>query len=161
MSDWYQVIANGVQFASNMGTAVAAGFTAFGAWAAVKQLKLMKRQGITSLEDTLSSEYRQLASTLPLRALLGEPLSDEEQAKALDEFYRYFDLCNHQIYLHSEKRISDETWAFWRDGIVTNLKRPAFARAWAEIAARANGDFDELRNLCPPQRVAAALKEAA
>jgi hypothetical protein len=154
VTDW-------LQFASNLGTAVAAIFTAFGAWAAVKQLKLMKRQGVTALEDTLSSEYRQLASTLPLPALLGESLKDEEHHQALDEFYRYFDLCNHQIYLHDEKRISDETWVFWCEGIQSNLKRPAFARAWTEIAARANSDFDELRRLCPPGSFKPSLKEAA
>lgn len=145
------------QIASGTGVVL----TLVGVWLGVRQLNLLKQQGVTSLEDTLSSEYRQLASTLPLPALLGEPLSDDEHVKALDEFYRYFDLCNHQIYLHDQQRISNETWAFWKDGIFSNLKRPAFARAWAEIASRADGDFDELRRLCPPQRPPAALKEAA
>jgi hypothetical protein len=144
-----------LQGASNLGTAIAAGFTAWGAWAAVGQLRLLKQQSVTALEDTLGSEYRQLASTLPLPALLGEALSDEQQAAALDEFYRYFDLCNHQIFLHDNRRVSDATWRFWEEGIRSNLKRPAFARAWAEIAARANGDFAELRRVCPPPKPAA------
>ena len=139
-----------LQGASNLGTAIAAGFTAWGAWAAVGQLRLLKQQSVTALEDTLGSEYRQLASTLPLPALLGEPLSDQQHATTLDEFYRYVDLCNHQIFLHDEKRVSDATWRFWEEGIRSNLKRPAFARAWAEIAGRANGDFGELRSMCPP-----------
>ena len=61
--------------------------------------------------------------------------------------YHYFDLCNEQAFLHNNGRISSKTWLFWREGIASNLARPAFARAWCEIAARANGDFSELREL--------------
>lgn len=143
--------ADWLQGASNVATAIAVVFTAFGAWAAVKQLRLLEKQGVTSFEDGLVREYRELASTLPLPALLGEPISDELHREKLDEFYRYFDLCNSQVFLHDQGRISDPTWAFWEQGIRTNLARPAFARAWSEIAARANGDFAELRRVCPPQ----------
>lgn len=147
--DWATVIAG-----------VGGGFTAAGVGVAVWQLILMKRHSETTFEDALVQEYRQLASTLPLKSLLGEPLTEAEYANKLDEFYRYFDLCNHQVFLHDNDRISDATWTFWKDGIESNLKRPAFARAWAEIAARAKGDFDELRALCPPGEFT-PTKEAA
>jgi hypothetical protein len=107
---------------------------------------------VTSFEDGLVREYRELASTLPLKALLGESLSNREHAEKLDEFYRYFDLCNSQIFLHDQGRISDETWKFWEEGIRTNMGRRAFERAWSEIAARADGDFEELKRLCPPKQ---------
>lgn len=149
-------VADFLQGASNLGTAAAAIFTALAAWAAVRQLRMLKQQGVTTLEDALGSEYRQLASTLPLPALLGEPLTDDQHGAALDEFYRYFDLCNHQVFLRDNGRISEATWSFWKEGIESNLKRPAFARAWAEIAGRATGDFDELRGLCPPGQPAAS-----
>jgi hypothetical protein len=136
---------------ATLGGGVGGVFTAVAAVVAAWQLWHMHKQGTTTFEDTLVREYRELASTLPLSALLGEPISDELHREKLDEFYRYFDLCNSQVFLHDQGRISDPTWAFWEQGIRTNLARPAFARAWSEIAARANGDFAELRRVCPPQ----------
>lgn len=133
-----------------LGGGVGGVFTAMAAVVAAWQLWHMHKQGMTSFEDALVREYRELASTLPLPALLGEHISDDLHREKLDEFYRYFDLCNSQVFLHDQGRIGDETWAFWEQGIRTNLKRPAFARAWSEIAGRANGDFAELRRVCPP-----------
>lgn len=114
------------------------------------QLVLSQRQSVTNFEDSFAKEYRELTSKLPTMALLGEALNDEEYAKCIDEMYHYFDLCNQQAFLRKAGRISDKTWTFWHDGMASNLKRPAFERAWAEIAARANGDFSELRELFPP-----------
>lgn len=144
-------VADLLQGASNVATAVAAVFTAFGAWAAVRQLRLLEQQSATSFEDGLVDEYRDIAKELPLDALLGVDMGPQEVAAVLSVFYRYFDLCNQQVFLHKQGRIRTETWRLWRDGIVSNIQRPAFARAWAEIAAKATGDFDELRALCPPR----------
>lgn len=129
---------------ANFATAVA---VVVGAW----QLVLVHRQSITSFEDTFAKEYRELAAKLPTKALLGEVFSDDEHAKYFDEMYHYFDLCNEQAFLKSVGRISDKTWTFWKDGIASNLRRPAFERAWSEIAARANDDFSELKALFPPK----------
>ena len=125
--------------------------TAAGVILAAVQLWLARRQSITAFEDAFSREYRELAAKLPTKALLGEPLSDEEHEDKFDEFYHYIDLCNEQVFLHLRGRITKATWRFWRDGIAHNLKRPAFKRAWSEIAARANSDFQELRSTFPPE----------
>lgn len=124
--------------------------TALGVAVAAWQLWLAHKQSVTSFEDSLAKEYRELAAKLPTKALLGETLTDEEHAEYFDEFYRYFDLCNEQAFLHKNGRISEVTWTFWNDGIASNLGRPAFSRAWREVAARANNDFLELRALSPP-----------
>lgn len=124
--------------------------TAIGVFLAVWQLWLAHKQSVTAFEDSLAKEYRDLAATLPTKALLGEDLTRDEHEKHFDEFYRYFDLCNEQAFLHRGGRISKRTWEFWRDGITSNMRRPAFERAWTEVSARANGDFSELRELCPP-----------
>lgn len=115
------------------------------------QLFLAKGQAITSFEDSFAKEYRELASKLPTKALLGEPLTEDEYKSHFDEMYHYFDLCNEQAFLYKAGRISNETWVFWKDGIRTNLNRPAFERAWSEIAARAENDFSELKALFPPK----------
>ena len=140
------------------------GLAVAGALAAIWQLRLLKHQSRTAFEDSLVDEYRRIAAELPLGALLGDELPVRRIRAALPVFYRYFDLCNQQAFLHLDRRVAAATWAQWKDGIQSNMQRPAFARAWAEIAARANGDFNELRALCPPPPFATkqpALQEAA
>ena len=131
-------------------SAIANAATALGALAAAWQLYLVHKQSVTNFEDSFAKEYRELVAKLPTKALLGEPLSDEEYLKHFDEMYHYFDLCNEQAFLYKANRISQKTWTFWRDGIASNLQRPAFQRAWCEIASRANGDFSELRAFFHP-----------
>ena len=123
---------------------------ALGVVVAARQLRLTKRQALVDFEDTLSREYRQIAAELPLEALLGESLPEQQMKKALPTFYRYFDLSNEQAFLHEIRRVSPETWKFWCDGIASNLRRPAFRLAWSLICARSNSDFKELRALFFP-----------
>ena len=129
---------------ANVATAIAVIFAAWQIW-------LSKKQATTTFEDSLAKEYRELAARLPTKALLGEPLTDMEHSDSFDEMYHYFDLCNQQAFLADAGRISKETWKFWKDGITSNIRRPAFERAWSEIAARSNGDFSELRAIIPPK----------
>ena len=132
-------------------TLVSSVATAIGVLVAASQIWLTRRQSVTTFEDSFAREYRELAAKLPTKALLGEPLSEEEHLKHFDEFYHYFDLSNEQAFLHLTGRVRAGTWKFWRDGMASNLRRPAFKRAWSEIAARANSDFAELRKLFPPE----------
>lgn len=129
---------------ANIATAVAVIFAAWQIW-------LSKKQAVTTFEDSLAKEYRELAARLPTKALLGEPLNDVEHAESFDEMYHYFDLCNQQAFLAEAGRISKKTWKFWKDGITSNIGRPAFDRAWSEIAARSSGDFTELRAIVSPR----------
>ena len=129
---------------ANSATALAVIFAAIQIW-------LAKKQEATSFEDSLVKEYREIAARLPTKALLGEPLTDEQHEQCFDEMYHYFDLCNEQAFLKKNGRVSKKTWRFWSDGIKSNLRRPAFERAWSEIAARSNGDFSELREVVPPK----------
>jgi hypothetical protein len=124
--------------------------TAVGVVVAAIALWLSKRQGQTAFEDSFAREYRELSQKLPTKALLGEALTNVEHARAMDEFYHYFDLCNTQVFHFQQGRISQETWTYWCDGICANLRRPAFRRAWCEIASKAPNDFKELRSVCPP-----------
>ena len=119
----------------------------FGILVATRQLRITSQQALTTFEDSLAHEYRDLAARLPTKALLGEPLSQTEQQNAFDEFYHYFDLSNEQVFLRQIGRVSQSTWTYWRDGIKSNLGRPAFACAWDEINNRAPKDFSELRRL--------------
>jgi hypothetical protein len=111
-----------------------------------RQVKLRKEQATTQFEDELSREYRELARELPVKALLGDELSDEEFKEQFPDLYYYVDLSNEQVFLRFEERVSKETWENWQDGIESNLKRPAFRMAWNEIKDRSD-TFQELRRL--------------
>ena len=126
---------------------VAAIATAIGVFFAAFQLWHTRARAITTFEDSLATEYRQITGRLPTEALLGEKLTVDLQKANLHEFYQYFDLTNSQIFLRQSGRISKRTWTFWAEGIQTNLGRPAFTSAWADISGRAGRDFSELRRL--------------
>ncbi len=123
-----------------------AGIAAVSVLLAIKQLRLTKAIAQTQFEDTLGREYRELAARLPVDALLGEKLPDEEYRGAYDELFHYIDLSNEQVFLRQTHRVSREVWEYWSAGIQSNLKLPAFARAWEDIQVR-SASFQELRRL--------------
>lgn len=59
-------------------SAVANIATTVGVLVAAWQLVLLKRLSVTNFEDTFAKEYREIAATLPTKALLGEALTDDE-----------------------------------------------------------------------------------
>mgnify|MGYP003577279627 CR=1 FL=1 len=125
--------------------------TLSGVWFVWKQLQLSKEIARLQFVDGLDKEYRELASDIPTKALLGSDLEAEEHQKIFDELFRYFDLSNRQAALWKEKRIDSASWNNWRTGIGFNLQLPAFARAWGEVKLRtedhASEFFSELRSL--------------
>ncbi len=126
---------------------IATGATAVGVILVWVQLRLTKRQAVTAFEDTLAKEFRDITHSLPVKALLGNPLDESEQQEHLDEFYHYIDLTNEEVFLRQIGRISKKTWVYWRDGICELLSLPAFKGAWEEIKKRAPRSFQELRRL--------------
>jgi hypothetical protein len=93
--------------------------TAFGVVMAWWQIREARRQAVTSFEDSMSREYRDIAQKLPVAALLGDPLREEELTGNLDDFYHYIDLTNEQVFLRQRGRVRADTWINWRDGIQT------------------------------------------
>ena len=132
---------------ASIATAVGVIFAAVGVFMAWQQIKLTKQQAATQFEDNIAREYREIALRLPVKALLGEPLNDDEHTEQLEDFYHYIDLTNEEIFLRQRNRIGSETWTNWRDGIKSHLAKPAFRRAWNEIKMRAPESFEELRRL--------------
>jgi hypothetical protein len=128
-------------------TALASLATAIGVLLAWWQIRLAKQQATTQFEDNIVREYREIALRLPVKALLEEQLDDAEYLQELENFYHYIDLTNEQIFLRQQNRINVKTWENWRDGIKSNLAKPAFKRAWDEIKLRAPDSFEELRRL--------------
>ncbi len=140
----------------NIVEAIAAISTAIGVLFVWQQVRLSKDQlieqrdqQVTLFEDELTREYREIIKDIPVKALLGEVLTEEEHRETLGDFYRYVDLSNTQIFLHDKERIRETTWQDWEAGIESHFRRPAFKRAWDEIksAKAISDDFQELRDM--------------
>jgi hypothetical protein len=128
-------------------SAAASVATAAGVFVAVLQIRAEIRISTVEFEDELDREAREIALALPMEALFGEPLPPELAAKSLEQFHRYVDLCNQQVFLRNNGRISNARWETWCDEIKINLAKPAFAAAWDEIKRRAPAEFILLRRL--------------
>lgn len=100
--------------------------TALGVMVAIVQLWFARQLAITQFEDQLADQYRQLIRQLPVEALMGRPLTDEQHKAALGAFLHYFDLSNDQAFLHRKGRVTRAAWEQWQDGIHDHLRRPAF-----------------------------------
>jgi hypothetical protein len=105
-------------------------------------------------ENTLNHRYRDLTREIPVRALLGEELSDNEFEENFEWLYYYLDFTNEQIYLRKQGKISSESWREWRAGIMSNMEQPAFCQAWQEVNNSVDDDFDELRTLLNSEQLA-------
>ena len=127
--------------------AVAAVVMVASLWLTKNQLKLSRELEANTFEDGFAQQYREIVHRIPIEALLGEQLSQDELTENLDDFFRYFDLCNEQTFLRQIRRIRRDTWVLWRDGMRSNFSRPAFASAWKIVSAKCPDDFHELRSL--------------
>ncbi len=119
-------------------TAVASTATAIGVLIAVFQLWHSERLAATQFEDQLRRDYRELCARLPVKAFLGEPLTDSELQESLAAFHEYFHLCNSQLFLRAQGRIGSSTWTMWTRGLSANFELPAFQQAWEYMSERAS-----------------------
>lgn len=122
--------------------------TALGVFFAALQLRESKKIAQSEFEDSLDQQYRELARAIPVEVLLGNDLpSASEYKRAREHIYNYLDLCNEQIYLRRQGRVSLERWRGWREGMRQHLKKPVFARVWGEVKQSALGEFKYLELL--------------
>jgi hypothetical protein len=111
------------------------------------QLQRQTSEARSRFEDVYGREYRARIATIPVKAMLGEPLEGAEFDDHLDEFQHYFELSNQQAFLARHGRVRAKTWRFWRQRILDNMQRRALAQAWDHISRRAPNDFQELRRV--------------
>ena len=126
---------------------------------AVLQLRKQKQSRVKEFENELNQRYRDLTREIPVRALLGEELNDDEFEEHFEWLYYYIDFTNEQIYLRKEGKISYKTWQEWRAGIESHMQRPAFERGWKEIDTTVGDDFGELREFLDTRRDPRALAD--
>jgi hypothetical protein len=128
-------------------TAAASLATAIGVIVAAYQIRLTRQLSRTQFEDDLTKQFREIIRRIPIEALLGDELSEEAYDRTRDDFFRYIDLSNEQVFLRRNDRVSARTWKLWCEGIKAFLSRPAFGRAWGEFKDKSPDTFKELRRL--------------
>jgi hypothetical protein len=119
--------------------------TAFGVTLTGIQIRLAKQAARTNFEDDLTKQYREIIRNIPIEALLGQELDEETWRETLDDFYRYIDLSNEQVFLRQKNRVSRATWELWCEGIQAHLTRPSFRKAWQYFKEVAPDSFRELQ----------------
>jgi len=124
-----------------------------------QQISLVRKQATTTFEDSLAAQYRGIMENIPTDIWLGSrlrTLDKERQDQCRDAIYRYIDLSNEQAFLHTKKRVSDEAWSEWIEGIKGNMELPAFKEVWAEVAQKQPDSFTELRLVIGHARASAS-----
>ncbi len=114
-----------------------------------QQIRLVRKQATTTFEDSLAAQYRRLMENIPTDIWLGsqlKTLDKEHQLQCRDAIYRYIDLSNEQAFLHTKKRVTDEAWNEWIEGIRGNMELSAFKEVWVEVGQKHPDSFKELRS---------------
>ncbi|MBN4074086.1 hypothetical protein JYT61_00845 [bacterium AH-315-E10] len=118
-------------------TAIASTATAIGVLIAVMQLWHAEKLSKAEFEDQFRRDYRDICALLPVKVFLGHKLNESELDESLSEFHQYFHLCNSQIFLRVQGKISSDTWLMWSRGIIANFELIAFKQAWKFIHTEA------------------------
>lgn len=121
--------------------------TAIGVFMAAWQIWESRKLAEATFEDSFDQQYRALSHMIPVNALLGKPLSDEEKSIAREAVYNYLDLCNEQIFQRFKSRISKDRWCEWSLGIKENINRPFIKSVWNEVKDSAPNSFSFLEKL--------------
>lgn len=128
-------------------TAGAAIVTAIGVIVAARHLRLTRQIEQAAFEDSFDQQYRELSFAIPVNALLGGDVTEDEESVAREACYNYLDLSNEQIYQRKLGKISEDRWNEWNSGIESNLKRPFFKDVWKVVKTQAPGTFSYLEDL--------------
>jgi hypothetical protein len=121
----------GVDDVASVSTAIGVGIAAYQLW----QTRLAFRDGF---ERTFVDRYREIANELPVDILLGVSDAGSDPAHRMT-FFRYFELCEEELYYRAHGKISKSTWRDWWYGICTNLSTAPFQSAYREIVESSAG----------------------
>lgn len=121
--------------------------TSIGVGVAAWQIWESRKLAQTTFEDSFDQQYRSLAMTIPVDALIGRTVAHEEKQEVREKIYNYLDLCNEQIYLRKKKRICHSRWVDWCAGMKENLEKIAFREVWEETKKESPQTFSFLTQL--------------
>ena len=101
-------------------TVVGLGVACYQLW----QTRVSLRDGF---ERSFFDRYQRIADGLPPHVLLGGSTDD----LPTDDwtFYKYFELCEEELYYRAHRRVSADTWRDWWYGITQNMDKEPFRKA--------------------------------
>lgn len=101
--------------------------TVFGLGVACYQLWQTRVSLRDGFERSFFDRYQRIADGLPPEVLLGD--SSNEHHDNDWNFYKYFELCEEELYYRAHRRVSADTWRDWWYGITRNMRKEPFAKA--------------------------------
>ena len=128
---------------STIASVATAFLVAIGVW----EIRQGSRIAQAQFEDSLDQQFRDLAKDIPVDALIGKPVRDDQWQEARELIYNYLDLCNEQVFLRKKRKIRKDTWLDWCAGIQSNLGKVSFQKVWVEVRAEAPSTFTFLERL--------------
>ena len=126
---------------------IASSLTAIGVVIAAWEIRQGWKLSQTQFEDSLDQQYRELAKGIPVDALIGKNVREEQKELTRELIYNYLDLSNEQVFLRQKNRIRKDTWLDWCSGINSHLGKTEFQSVWQEIKAESPNTFSFLEKL--------------
>jgi len=90
-----------------------------------------------NFERSFFDRYQRIADGLPPEVLLGQEIEGKSTSNDW-AFYKYFELCEEELYYRAHRRVSADTWRDWWYGICRNLEIEAFRDALERLVADHN-----------------------
>ena len=138
-------------------TCIAECITALAGIGILWTISIAREQLAQDFEERFNVEYREILEKIPMEAFIDDSLPKNyfEDRKNLKPFFLYFDLSNEEIYHFKipvkrtllRKRaikIRCETRDEWISGIKSNMKLPAFQKAWESLKGQHNPSLPPL-----------------
>lgn len=116
-------------------------------WIGMKQFKEQVRLNFFT---DYTKRYQEIMINLPHD--IGDPdfdihaLDPEQREQILRYMRAYFDLCSEEYHQYQKKRIDQDTWNEWEEGIKYSFSKRAFRDGWEELTFNSKyyGDFVSL-----------------
>jgi hypothetical protein len=96
----------------------------------------------TRFENEMVMRYIRIINLITFEIMYldeSEKYFDEEVKRKLDEFYKYFDLTNQELYLITNDEIRKKTAEEWIKGIKELMGLASFSKAW-ELIVKKTGE---------------------
>jgi hypothetical protein len=63
-----------------------------------------------------------------------DPVSEKERRAILRSMIQYCNLCSEEFALHAQKRVPDDVWRIWINGIQENFQTSIWRELWSEVS---------------------------
>lgn len=87
-----------------------------------------------------TKRFQEIMVSMPFDAFSDDfdasKLNSDEQKKLATQMLIYFSLCSEEYDLFTDGYVKSRVWVVWEEGIITNLRKPAFVWGWNQVEKR-------------------------